>query len=97
MTYKEVPKSIELFDVKVARMVHVIEDAVKNGQIHNMAKALVEKEEELKKLRAEHAIKSMKASFLHVKVLRLLRNKYDLLIELGELQQKYNELTSGKK
>lgn len=45
-----------LFDAKVARMVHIIEYAVENGQVHTMAKTLIEKEEELQKLRRERDI-----------------------------------------
>jgi len=53
---EECASNIPLFDAKFARMVHIIEYAVENGQIHNMAKALVEKEDELQKLRREHDI-----------------------------------------
>ena len=49
-----------LFDAKVERMVHIIKYAVENGQIHNIAKALVEKEDELQKLRREHDIAIMR-------------------------------------
>ncbi len=51
---EECARADSLLDAKIARMVHVIEYAVENGQIHNMAKALAEKEEELQKLRREH-------------------------------------------
>lgn len=43
-----------LFDAKVERMVAVITYAVDNAQVYNLAKSLIEKEEELQKLKREH-------------------------------------------
>lgn len=50
----ECTKNAMLFDAKVERMVTVIEYAVDNGQLQNLAKSLIEKEEELQKLKREH-------------------------------------------
>lgn len=50
----ECTENATLFDAKVERMVAVITYAVENAQVHNLAKSLVEKEEELQKLKREH-------------------------------------------
>lgn len=60
MIFNEVPQDSTLFDAKIARMVHIIEDAVENKQVHTIAKALIEKEEELQKLKREHDLAIIK-------------------------------------
>lgn len=49
-----------IFDAKIERMVAVITYAVDNAQVHNLAKSLVEKEEELQKLKREHDLAIIK-------------------------------------